>query len=416
MSEPVVRRNTGFVLVAYAFLVTMIGTTLPTPLYPLFEQRYSFGELIVTVIFAVYAFGVIAGLLVFGNLSDEIGRKPVLLVGLAFSAISAFLFVLAGSLAPIFAGRVVSGFSAGVFTGTATAMLVDLAPGGRRRMASLVAVVVTFGGLGLGTLLSGLLADYARSPLRLPFIVDLVLLVPAVLGLLVTPETVQRQALRLRLQRLSVPPEVRGVFIRGATAGFGAFAVAGVFSSVAPAFLGAILGRTSHALAGAIVFILFSASTVGQLLVSRLSDRRALILGCALMAGGVGLLALALWIESLAVLIASASVVGLGQGFVTGAGLAAINQRAPIERRGETASSFFVVMYVGLSLPVIGVGVAANAWSLRGAGIAFSAAVAALVLTVLASLARSDSDRPAGPCPRCQALRHVLTAISAGER
>jgi MFS family permease len=412
----VVSRNTGFGLVAYAFLVTMIGTTLPTPLYPLFEQRYSFGELMVTVIFAVYAFGVIAGLLLFGNLSDEIGRKPVLLVGLAFSAISAFLFVLAGSLAPIFAGRVVSGFSAGVFTGTATAMLVDLAPGGRRRMASLVAVVVTFGGLGLGTLLSGLLADYARSPLRLPFIVDLVLLVPAVLGLLVTPETVQRQALRLRLQRLSVPPEVRGVFIRGATAGFGAFAVAGVFSSVAPAFLGAILGRTSHALAGAIVFILFSASTVGQLLVSRLSDRRALILGCALLAGGVGLLALALWIESLAALIASASVVGLGQGFVTGAGLAAINQRAPIERRGETASSFFVVMYVGLSLPVIGVGVAANAWSLRGAGIAFSAAVAALVLTVLASLARSDSDRPAGPCPRCQALRHVLTAISAGER
>jgi MFS family permease len=385
-----VSRNTGFGLVAYAFLVTMIGTTLPTPLYPLFERRYSFGELMVTVIFAVYAFGVIAGLLLFGNLSDEIGRKPVLLTGLAFSAISAFLFVFAGSLAPIFVGRVVSGFSAGVFTGTATAMLVDLAPGGRRRMASLVAVVVTFGGLGLGTLLSGLLADYARSPLRLPFIVDLVLLVPAVLGLLVTPETVQRQALRLRLQRLSVPPEVRGVFIRGATAGFGAFAVAGVFSSVAPAFLGAILGRTSHALAGAIVFILFSASTVGQLLVSRLSDRRALILGCALLAGGVGLLALALWIESLAALIASASVVGLGQGLVTGAGLAAINQRAPIERRGETASSFFVVMYVGLSLPVIGVGVAANAWSLRGAGIAFSAAVAALVLTVLVSLSRSE--------------------------
>jgi MFS family permease len=257
-------------------------------------------------------------------------------------------------------------------------------------MASFVAVVVNLGGLGLGTLLAGLLADYARSPLRVPFIVDLVLLVPAVLGLLVTPETVERQAFRLRLQRLSVPPEVRSVFIRGATAGFGSFAVAGVFSSVAPVFLGAILDRKSHALAGAIVFILFSASIVGQLLVSRLSDRRALISGCALLVGGVGLLALALWIESLAALIVSASVVGLSQGLVIGAGLAAINQRAPVERRGETASSFFVVMYVGLSLPVIGVGVAANAWSLRGAGIAFSAAVAALVLAVLVSLSRSD--------------------------
>ena len=386
----VVSRNTGFGLVAYAFLVTMIGTTLPTPLYPLFEQRYSFGELMVTVIFAVYAFGVIAGLLAFGDVSDELGRKPVLMVGLAFSAASAFLFIFASSLVPIFAGRVLSGFSAGIFTGTATAMLVDLAPGGRRRLASFVAVIVNLGGLGLGTLLAGLLADYCSSPLRLPFIVQLGLLAPAVLGLLAAPETVQRRAFRFRIQRLRVPPEVRGVFIRGATAGFGSFAVAGVFSSVAPVFLGQILGRTSHALAGLIVFILFSASIVGQMVVSRLSDRRALVSGCALLAGGVGLLALALGIESLAALIASASVVGVGQGLVIGAGLAAINQRAPIEHRGETASSFFVVIYVGLSVPVIGVGVVAHAWSLRGAGIAFSAAVAALVVTVLASLTRSD--------------------------
>jgi MFS family permease len=385
-----VGRNAGFLLVAYAFLVTMIGTTLPTPLYPLFESRYSFGELMVTVIFAVYAFGVIAGLLAFGNLSDEVGRKPVLLAGLGFSAASALFFVFAGSLAPIYAGRVASGISAGIFTGTATAMLVDLAPGGRRRLASFVAVIVNLGGLGLGTLLAGLLADYCTSPLRLPFIVHLGLLVPAVLGLLVSPETVQRRTFRFRLQRLSVPSEVRGVFVRGAAAGFGSFAVAGVFSSVAPVFLGQILGRTSHALAGAIVFILFSASSLGQLAVSRLSDRRALVIGCGLLAGGVGLLALALGIESLAALIAAAFVVGLGQGLVIGAGLAAINQRAPVERRGETASSFFVVMYVGLSLPVIGVGIAAQALSLRTAGIAFSAAVAALVLAVLASLARSD--------------------------
>ena len=177
------RRWVGFGFVAFAFLVTMFGTTLPTPLYPLFQERYSFGELTTTVVFAVYAFGVVAGLLLFGALSDEMGRKPVLAAGLAFSAASALLFLFAGSLVPIYAGRILSGFSAGIFTGTATAALVDLVPGDRRRLASLVAIVVNLGGLGLGTLVAGVLADHASSPLRLPFILDLVLLAAAAVAL-----------------------------------------------------------------------------------------------------------------------------------------------------------------------------------------------------------------------------------------
>ena len=146
-----------------------------------------------------------------------------------------------------------------------------------------------------------------------------------------------------------------------------------------------MLGRTSHALAGLLVFILFGASIAGQVVVPRLSERRALLVGCALLLVGIGLFALSVGIESLAALLASAVVVGLGQGVVVGAGLAAINQRAPVERRGETASSFFVVMYVGLSLPVIGVGVLANFVTLKTAGIVFSAAVGILVLAVLLS-------------------------------
>src|SRR5689334_17971831 len=105
----VLGRSSGFVLATYAFFIAMLGTTLPTPLYPLFQERYGFDELLVTVIFAIYAFGVIAGLVLFGNLSDEIGRKPMLLVGLALSAVSALLFLVAGSLVPIYLGRVVSG-------------------------------------------------------------------------------------------------------------------------------------------------------------------------------------------------------------------------------------------------------------------------------------------------------------------
>ena len=69
---------TGLVLAVAAFFVAMVGTSLPTPLYPLYEERYSFGPLLVTAILAICALGVIGGLILFGNLSDRVGRKPVL--------------------------------------------------------------------------------------------------------------------------------------------------------------------------------------------------------------------------------------------------------------------------------------------------------------------------------------------------
>jgi MFS family permease len=377
---------TGFVLAVLAFFVAMVGTTLPTPLYPLFEQRYGFGPLQVTVIFAIYAFGVIGGLILFGSFSDRVGRKPLLMLGLVLSAASALLFLFAGSLAPIYVARVVSGLSAGVFTGTATAYVIDLAPAGRRRLASFVALFANLGGLGAGTLLSGLLGQWAPDPLRTPFAVDLALVVVASVGLLLAPETVERRAFTFRLQPLGVPAEVMGVFVRAALAGVAAFAVSGVFSSVAPEFLGLGLGHHSPALAGLLVFVLFGFSIAGQALV-RLPN--ALAAGCALLIAGVALLAVSLATDSLAALFASAVVGGLGQGVIVSAGLGAIAELAPAERRGETASSFFVVLYLGLSLPVIAAGVAIHYTSLRSAGIGFCAGTGVLALGVLASLLRS---------------------------
>jgi MFS family permease len=372
----------GLALAAFGFFVAMLGTTLPTPLYPLFGQPYGFGALLVTVIFAIYAFGVIAGLILFGNLSDRLGRKPLLLFGLALSATSAVLFLVAGSLVPIYIARIVSGLSAGVFTGTATAYIIDLAPSGRRTLASFVAVFANLGGLGAGTLLSGLLAQWAPDPLRTPFAVDLALVGVAAAALLLPPETVTRGTFSLRLQHLSVPEEVRGVFVRASLAGVAAFAVSGVFSSVAPGFLGIGLHRHSPALAGLLVFILFMMSVAGQGLVFRLPN--ALAAGCGFLVIGVALLAVSLGTDSLGALFASSAVAGLGQCIVVSAGLAAIAQRAPAERRGETASSFFVVLYLGLSLPVIAAGIAIHYTSLRSAGIGFCIGTGFLAAAVLA--------------------------------
>lgn len=377
-------RRAGFVAVAYAFVVTMLGTTLPTPLYGIYQLDYGFSELMVTVIFATYAAGVIAALLLFGRVSDQIGRRRTLLPGLAFAALSAAVFLLAQGVVPLLAARVLSGLSAGIFTGTATAALLDLAPKGDRGRATLVATIVNVGGLAMGPLLAGLLAEYVGAPLRLPFWVDLGLLLPAAVLIWALPETAGSSTLgRVRPQRLHVPAAVRPIFLRSALATFAGFAVLGLFTAVAPAFLAQILGIQNHATVGLVVFVVFASSIVGQTFFLRALGHAALSGGCLALIAGMGLVALGLAVSSLALLLAGGIVAALGQGAAFRAGLTAVNEASPPDHRAEVASSFFVVAYVALSVPIVGEGLLAQAVGLRPAGLIFAAVVAVFALAVL---------------------------------
>jgi MFS family permease len=393
--RPQFGRAAGFVAAAFAFLIAMLGTTLPTPLYGIYREEFGFSELTVTIIFATYAAGVLIALLVFGSASDEVGRRRVLLPGLTLSAISAVMFLLAQGLPLLLVGRLLSGLSAGLFTGTATAALLDLAPPQRRARATLIATLVNMGGLGCGPLLAGLLAESAASPLRLPFAVDLALLVPAVVGVWLMPEPVEhRTPFKLRVQGLVVPPEIRSVFVRGAMASFAGFAVLGLCSAVAPAFLAQELGVTSPAIIGLIVFTVFVGSTGGQLLLDWIPEALALPAGCGFLIAGMALLALGLILSSLPLLVVALAVAGLGQGLSFRAGLTSVNAGAPEAQRAEVASTFFVVCYVAISLPVVGEGVLADTIGLRPAGLIFASAVAVLALIAMFLLARSRRDDP----------------------
>jgi MFS family permease len=372
------------VAVAYAFLIVMAGTTLPTPLYALYRARFGFSELMVTVIFATYAAGVIVALLLFGRLSDDIGRRRALLPGLVLSGLSAVAFLLAHGLALLLVGRLLSGLSAGIFTGTATAALIDLAPSGAQGRATLVATMVNMGGLGLGPLLAGLLVQWGPWPLRLTFWVDLALVAVALAGVLAVPESPMRdRRLRIRPQALGVPPQVRGVFVEAALAGFAGFAVLGMFTAVSPAFLAGLLHQHSHVLLGVVVFAVFAASTIGQLALARVPGAAALPLGSAGLVIGALVVAASLLASSLGLLVAGGIVAGLGQGLSFRAGLTAINAQAPEDQRASVASSFFVIAYVALSIPVIGVGVLTQTAGLRAAGLVLTVAVACLAAAVL---------------------------------
>src|SRR5271156_3684313 len=150
------RRRVAFWLLAFVFAATMLGTTLPTPLYVIYQAQWHFSAAMVTVIFAVYAAAVLATLLLAGRSSDQAGRKSVLAAALACSALSTIAFILAPDVAVLIVGRILSGLSAGLMTGTATAALTELVPATASRRASVIATSANMGGLGLGALVAGL--------------------------------------------------------------------------------------------------------------------------------------------------------------------------------------------------------------------------------------------------------------------
>lgn len=385
MPETKTKTGLAFGLLAYAFAAIMVGTTLPTPMYALYAEQMHFAVLTTTVIYATYAGGVLFALLAFGRWSDAIGRRPVLLAGVVFAIASAAVFLIADSVPVLLVGRVLSGLSAGIFTGTATAAVIEAAPDNWRTRAAAVATVANMGGLGVGPLLAGLLVEYAPAPLHLSFIVHIVLAALAGAAVLIVPETSQRTG-SIGVQRLSVPPEVRAVFVVASLAAFAGFAVTGLFAAVAPSFVSQIVGVDNHAVAGLIAGSIFFASAVAQIAARNLNPQRAVAIGCAILVVGMVILAVALQLSSLIGLVSAAVVAGIGQGISFSRGLAAVAERTPADRRAEVSSTYFVVAYVAISLPVVGEGVAAQHWGLQTAGVTFAIAVAILSVICLVGI------------------------------
>ncbi|KAA0095480.1 MFS transporter [Mycolicibacterium sp. P1-18] len=363
----------------------MVGTTLPTPMYALYSDRMHFQVLTTTVIFSTYAVGVLAALLVFGRWSDALGRRPVLLAGVGFALASAVVFLFADDVPLLLVGRVLSGLSAGIFTGTATAAIVETSPPDQRDRATAIATVANIGGLGAGPLLAGVLVQYAPAPLQLSFVVHIVLVLLAAGAVWAAPETSSRTG-TLGFQRLSVPAEMRPVFLTAATAAFAGFSVTGLFMAVVPTFVRSVIGIENHAVAGVVASSIFVASAIAQLSARRIPPRRAVAIGCGILVVGMVVLAVALHLPSLPLLVVAAVVAGIGQGISFSRGLAAIAELVPADRRAEVSSTYFVVAYVAISLPVIAEGFASQHLGLRTAGVSFAVATAVLAAICLVSI------------------------------
>jgi MFS family permease len=389
------RHEVAFWLVAYVFAATMLGTTLPTPLYVIWQSEWHFSSGVTTLIFAVYAAGVLTALVFAGRASDQVGRRPVLGAALAFSTLSTVVFIVATSVGWLFLGRVLSGFSAGLMTGTATAALTDMLGPANPRRASIVSTVVNTGGLGLGPLMAGLFAQYLPHPTVLVFEVYLAFLAAAALAVGWVPETVrERGKLTIRFAGFGFPSSGRGQFFAAGVAGFAAFSLLGIFSALAPTFLGSVLHQHSHAVGGAIVFMIFAISAATQVVVGHFDYRKVVMSGLALLLLVLALIVAGLSQASLGLFLAGTAAGGIAVGCVFIGSLSTANRLAPAERRGQVVSSYFVMCYLGLAVPVIAVGVFSEHFGTFRSVLFCSIALALLSVFSLATFRRSGVARP----------------------
>lgn len=360
------RGGSGFWTVAFAFLIVMAFATLPSPLYGLYRVRDHLSAFTITVVFAIFAAGTIAALLSVPSIALRIGRRGVMLVSVAIMMVASGLLAAWEALPGLLVGRLLTGAAVGLAAGTGITYLIELRrradPGASLVRARNIGTAVNVGALGVGPLIAGFLAQWVRWPLVLPYLVFIAFGAIALVGLRLVPETGGAAVAPAASGAVATQPARRAARLP-VPAGAGtlaAFAASGLFAGLAGLFLATTLHHPSHALSGATLFLVFSAGVVSQLATTRLRAPSVLALGTGSMLVGLVLLVVSVRLSnpSLALFLVGGALIGAGAGAVFKGTTGIVLEAAAPEDRLRMTSALLVALYVGLSVPVVGAGIA----------------------------------------------------------
>ncbi|NYH77541.1 MFS family permease [Actinopolyspora biskrensis] len=368
----------------YLLVVLTAGAYLPSPLYPGYQHAFGFGDLTMTLIYAMFALVSAPALLLFGSAADALGSRRVLRISVAVAALASGCFALATGPGWLLLGRAAQGVALGAATGATTALITARASGGNRARASVLAGVAFVGGTAAGPVVAGLLAQYAPAPRVLPYVVHLVLLAVGWYRVSALSPSAARGR-RWRPTRPRVPAGARLLFTAAAATGFLAWTVAGLFLAVVPAVLGRVAGIDDLAVIGGVLGAVLVCSVLSQPLVPRWGARGAQLLGLGALL--VALAALA-WTGggSLVVTVLAAVVAGFGHGPAYGGAAAAVDAVAPARERAAINSALYLAFYCGTGGPAVAVGLLTLRLPLDTATSWLSAAAAVLVPFVAAAV------------------------------
>ena len=383
MTNRTLKPATAYALVAAVIGLALFASGTPSPLYSTYRELWGFSPAVLTLVYATYAFGVLASLILAGRISDEVGRRPVLLTALGTLMGATILFMLADSVVWLFVARGVQGIATGLALGAASAALLDLHPRKDPAGVGLTNGIVSAGGMGLGVLVSSALVELAPAPRVLPYVALLVLFAIAFAGALAMPEPVQhRTRPRLTPQRPGVPASVRRPFLLAALGVVSSWSIGGLFLSLGPSLSATVFHSTDHFVTGIGVFLLAGSGALAQLLFGRAAPWLCASLGSVALSAGMVLIVLAAGSESGALYLLGAVIGGGGFGVAFLGGLRVLSAAIPPTHRAQVMSAFYIVAYGAISIPAVLAGVAVTPLGLQSTFEIFGSIVAALALVV----------------------------------
>lgn len=390
-------RRASFVLLVCANVLLMATASAPSPIYPLYRERWGFSVTLLTVVFAVYVAGLLAALLTVGSLSDHLGRRPVLVAALLVAAASTAIFWAADGVGALMIARVVQGLATGTATAALAAGLVEFAPEGRPHLGTTLAAVGTGVGMAVGAGVVGLLVQVTTHPDAYVFPLLTLAFVSLAVLVLAIPEPHTRRAggLASLRPRVRVPREARPEFLASVPALVAGWSMAGLFLAITPSLVSTVLHVTFGAAGGLSIALLFLANSAGGVWAVRHPPRTVTSLGAVCLALGCAGLAVALVLTSVIAFVIGSVVAGLGAGLAFNGTLRAISASTSAAARAEVFSAVYVVSYTALSIPALAAGLLARRWGLEATAYLYLAFVAALSVTAAVHAGRSKDRRRA---------------------
>jgi len=405
-------RTAAYWLVAGVLVLSLFAATAPSPLYRVYQHQLRFSVLTLTAIFAVYSVAVLITLLMFGSVSDHVGRRPVIVATLVVNMGGCALFLAAHGVGLLVAARVLQGAAVGAGEGALGAAMIDLQPSGSSR-ASVGTSAGNFLGQGTGALCTSLLAQYGPAPTKLIWWLLLGGLAVSAVGILVMPEPGTRRpgVLASLRPRVGVPRPARGAFLVATPCLIAAWGLCGFYLSLGPSLAVQVLGSPNLVWGGLVIFLLTGVAAVAAVAGAEIPAGGAMLAGCLSLFAGMAITFGAIATGTATAFLAGTAVAGIGFGLAFLGAFRMVTELAPPAERAGLVAAIFVVNFLAFSIPAVIAGWAVTHYGLHGTALVYCAVVAALTAAAAASLmAHGRARRRQAPGPSGQDIAATQNA------